>query len=85
VLVAETRGRDVIARAQPNLKATHGAVWGRRVAMRAAGPARTARPGRACSGTGAACRAKQAAIGRGTWKRIIRERLWRRVVIEGAA
>jgi hypothetical protein len=37
VLVAEARPRDVIARAQPNLKATNAAVWGRRAAMRMVG------------------------------------------------
>lgn len=36
-LVAEPRARDVVARAQPNLAATMGAVWGRRLAMRVAG------------------------------------------------
>ena len=37
VLVAEPRTRDEIARAQPNLQATHGAAWGRRVSTRAIG------------------------------------------------
>jgi coenzyme F420 hydrogenase subunit beta len=54
VLVAETRGRDVIAAAQPNLKATHGAVWGRRVAMRAGACAPRATAGRHLFGCGAA-------------------------------
>jgi coenzyme F420 hydrogenase subunit beta len=85
VLVAEARGRDVIAAAQPNLKATNGAVWGRRVAMRAVGLRAPRDRGLALFGMwrGLARREKLQSLA-GTWKRIIRERLWRPVVIEGA-
>ena len=37
VLVAETRSRDIIAAAQPNLLSTNAHVWGRRAAMRLTG------------------------------------------------
>jgi len=85
VLVAEARGRDVIAAAQPNLRATHGAVWGRRVAMRAVGLRAPRDRGLALFGMwrGLSRRAKLQSLA-GTWKRIIRERLWRPVVVEGA-
>ena len=36
-LIAEERGRDIIAKAQPNLAATNAAVWGRRLAMKLIG------------------------------------------------
>lgn len=85
VLLAEARGRDVIAAAQPNLKATHGAVWGRRIAMRAMGLAAPRDRGLALFAMwrGLSLRAKLQSVA-GTWKRVIRERLWRPVVIEGA-
>jgi hypothetical protein len=78
------RPRDVIARAQPNLKATHGAVWGRRAAMRLLGlPAPRDRGQGLCAcGSGLPLAAKLQSVA-GTWKRVIRERLWRRVRIAG--
>ncbi|NKX43584.1 coenzyme F420 hydrogenase [Roseibacterium sp. KMU-115] len=85
VLVAEPRGRDVIAAAQPNLKATHGAVWGRRVAMRAVGlrAPRDRGLGLFAMWCGLPLREKLQSVA-GTWKRVVRERLWRPVVV-GAA
>ncbi|MGP1358415.1 Coenzyme F420 hydrogenase/dehydrogenase, beta subunit C-terminal domain [Roseicyclus sp.] len=82
VLVAERRPRDVIARAQPNLKATHGAVWGRRAAMRMLGlPApRDRGQGLMRLWLGLPLRQKAQSVA-GTWKRVLRERLWRRVRI----
>jgi coenzyme F420 hydrogenase subunit beta len=38
-IVAEPRDRDIISKAQPNLRQAHGAAWGRRLAMRMAGMA----------------------------------------------
>jgi coenzyme F420 hydrogenase subunit beta len=38
-IIAEPRDRDVISKAQPNLRQAHGAAWGRRLAMRMAGMA----------------------------------------------
>jgi len=85
-LTAETRRRDVIARAQPNLRATHGAVWGRRAAMRLLGlPApRDRGQGLLRLWLGLPLRGKMQSVA-GTWKRVIRERLWRRVRIAGLA
>jgi coenzyme F420 hydrogenase subunit beta len=86
VLVADPRPRDIIARAQPNLAATHGAVWGRRLALRLAGlPAPRDRgldlfrlwrrlP----------LRARLSSVA-GTWKRILRERLWQPVRVGGGS
>jgi coenzyme F420 hydrogenase subunit beta len=86
VLVAEARPRDVIAAAQPNLRATHGAVWGRRMAMRLLGlPApRDRGQGLVRLWLGLPFRQKAQSLA-GTWKRVIRERLWRRVKITGLA
>jgi coenzyme F420 hydrogenase subunit beta len=80
VLVAEPRPRDVIARAQPNLAATNGAVWGRRLAMRLAGlPApRDAGQDLFRLWLRLPLRDRVSSLA-GTWKRIVRERLWRPV------
>ncbi|NBZ89180.1 Coenzyme F420 hydrogenase/dehydrogenase, beta subunit C-terminal domain [Stagnihabitans tardus] len=84
VLVARAQPRDVIARAQPNLVATQGAVWGRRLAMRAFG---LAVPEDRGLGLFAAWmqlpwRAKLSSVA-GTVRRILRQRLWRPVVVRG--
>jgi coenzyme F420 hydrogenase subunit beta len=86
VLKAERRSRDVIAAAQPNLKATHAAIWGRRAAMRMVGlPApRDVGQGLFRQWLGLSLRQKVQSVG-GTWKRVFRERLWRHVRIAGAA
>lgn len=86
VLVAEARPRDVIAAAQPNLKATHGAVWGRRMAMRALGlrAPRDRGQGLLRLWLGLPLKEKLQSFA-GTWKRVLRERLWRRVTIRGIA
>ncbi|MEQ9259272.1 MAG: Coenzyme F420 hydrogenase/dehydrogenase, beta subunit C-terminal domain [Roseovarius sp.] len=81
-LVAEPRGRDVIARAQPNLVATNGAVWGRRLAMRALGLAAPRDRGQRLFGLWLRLPAKaklQSVLG--TWKRAWRDRLWRGVTL----
>lgn len=85
-LVAEARSRDVIERAQPNLKATHGAVWGRAVAMRIAGLAAPAAKGQPLFDLWwqLSTRQKLQSV-LGTWKRILRERLWRKVSISEQA
>jgi coenzyme F420 hydrogenase subunit beta len=84
VLVAEPRPRDIIARAQPNLAATHGAVWGRRLALRLAGLAAPRDRGLDLFRLwrGLPLRARLSSIA-GTWKRILRERLWQPVRIGG--
>lgn len=84
-LIAETRARDIIAHAQPNLAATHGAVWGRRLAMRALGlPAPWDRGQKLLHlWLGLSPRQKAQSVF-GTWKRAIRERLWRKVQIAKA-
>lgn len=84
VLVAEARSRDVIARAQPNLSATHGAVWGRRLAMRALGMTAPADRGQQIFKLWLKLSVKQKGQSiLGTWKRVLREKLWRPVVIAG--
>jgi coenzyme F420 hydrogenase subunit beta len=82
VLVAVPEGRDAIARAQPNLVAAHGAVWGRRLAMRFAGMAVPADRGLPLFAAWAALpgRAKLSSVG-GTLRRIWRGRLWRAVTV----
>ncbi|MEM7742791.1 MAG: Coenzyme F420 hydrogenase/dehydrogenase, beta subunit C-terminal domain [Pseudomonadota bacterium] len=80
-LVAEPRGRDVIAQAQPNLMDTRGAVWGRRVAMRICGLAVPRDRGLGtfrvwCEHLSAWQRVQSVA---GTLKRIWRRRLWRTI------
>lgn len=85
-LVAEPRPRDVIARAQPNLSATHGAVWGRRIAMRALGMRTPQDWGQKLFGLwmGLTVRQKARSV-LGTWKRVLRNKLWRDVSISGPA
>jgi len=85
VLVAEPRSRDVIAQAQPNLAATHGAVWGRRLAMRMLGLSAPMDRGRGHVRLwwGLPVRQKMQSV-LGTWKRVLRERLWRAVQVDGA-
>ncbi|MEQ9695967.1 Coenzyme F420 hydrogenase/dehydrogenase, beta subunit C-terminal domain [Shimia sp. SDUM112013] len=81
-LVAIARDRDVIARAQPNLVATGGAIWGRRVAMRALGLAAPQDTGLKLLPLWMTLPAKQKMQSvLGTWKRVLRDRLWRRVRI----
>ena len=82
VLVAELQPVDVIAKAQPNLVAAQGAVWGRRLAMRGFGMAVPADRGLPLlhAWLGLTLRAKLASVA-GTVRRFLRLRLWRRVVI----
>jgi coenzyme F420 hydrogenase subunit beta len=82
VLVAVPEGRDAIARAQPNLVAAQGAVWGRRLAMRFAGMTVPADRGLPLFAAWAALpgRAKLSSVG-GTLRRIWRGRLWRAVTV----
>ncbi len=81
-LIAETRSRDVIERAQPNLSATHGAVWGRRIAMRLSGLQAPVDRGQKLFRLWAKLSYKQKAQSViGTWKRVVREKLWRSVTI----
>jgi coenzyme F420 hydrogenase subunit beta len=82
VLVADARARSVIEEAQPNLRATHGAVWGRLVAMRAVGLPTPKLRGQRLFATWRSLPVKaklQSVLG--TWKRILRERLWTGVSI----
>jgi len=84
VLVASAQPRDVIATAQPNLVAAQGAVWGRRLAMRAFGLAVPADRGLPLFAAWVALplRAKLQSLA-GTARRIVRLRLWRRVTVRG--
>ncbi len=82
VLIAEPRARDVIARAQPNLSATHGAVWGRRLAIRAIGMPVPKDRGQALFKLWLKLPAKQKLQSfLGTWKRVMRDGLWRPVSV----
>lgn len=86
VLVARPEGRDAIARAQPGLKATQGAVWGRRMAMRLAGLPVPADRGLPLFRLWLALTAREKLSSlAGTAKRILRQKLWRPVVIRGQA
>lgn len=82
-LIATEEGRDAIARAQPNLQATQGAVWGRRLAMRAVGLPVPADRGLPLfeSWLGLPIRAKFSSVA-GTLRRIWRGRLWQPAVLE---
>jgi coenzyme F420 hydrogenase subunit beta len=84
VLVATPLARDVIARAQPNLLATQGAVWGRRLAMRLVGMSVPADKGlpllRLWWGLTGKDKLQSVA---GTLKRILRAKLWRPVTVRG--
>lgn len=84
VLVAEVQPVDVIAKAQHNLVAAQGAVWGRRLAMRGFGMAVPADRGLPLlkAWFGLTLRSKLASVA-GTARRILRLRLWRAVVIGG--
>ncbi|OZB19070.1 MAG: hypothetical protein B7X55_04085 [Rhodobacterales bacterium 34-62-10] len=85
VLHATPEGRDAIARAQPNLAATQGAVWGRRLMMRLTGMAVPADRGQPLFRfwLRLPARAKLSSTA-GTLRRILRARLWRPVTIRGA-
>ncbi len=80
VLVATPEGRDAIARAQPGLVQTQGAVWGRRLVMRLMGMPVPADRGQPLLRFWLAlpARDKLSSIA-GTARRIIRARLWRAV------
>jgi coenzyme F420 hydrogenase subunit beta len=82
VLVAQAQPDDVISRAQPNLVAAQGAVWGRRLAMRAMGLAVPADRGLPLFAAWRALpwRARLSSVA-GTVRRIARLRLWRPVTI----
>ncbi len=81
-LIAHRRSRDVIARAQPNLAATHGAVWGRRLAMRFSGLPVPHDVGQSLFWLWWRLPIRQKLSSfLGTWRRIARERLWRPVRI----
>jgi coenzyme F420 hydrogenase subunit beta len=84
--VVEPRARDVIAMAQPNLSATHGAAWGRRIAMRAVGLAAPADRGQSLFRLWRHLPAKQKLQSfLGTWKRVLRDRLWQPVRLSDSA
>ena len=82
-LVATPTTRDVIARAQPNLLASQGAVFGRRLVMRAMGLAVPQERGLALFPLWwrLPVRAKVQSLA-GTAKRILLARLWRPVVVK---
>jgi len=85
-LRAEPGSRDIIDRAQPNLRATHGAVWGRRLAMRAVGlPAPQDKGRKLMRQWRDLGRRERIQSILGTWKRVLRERLWRKVRIAETA
>jgi coenzyme F420 hydrogenase subunit beta len=83
-LIAEARDRDVIGRAQPNLRQAHGAAWGRRVAMQLAGMPVPQDHGAGLFALwrGLPLRDKVQSVA-GAIKRIWRARLWRPVTIRG--
>ena len=85
VLVAVPQPRDVIATAQPNLVSAQGAVWGRRLAMRAFGLPLPADQGMPLlrAWLNLSGRAKLSSVA-GTLRRIARLRLWRPVRIKAA-
>jgi coenzyme F420 hydrogenase subunit beta len=85
VLVATPTARDVIAQAQPNLLASQGAVFGRRLVMRAMGLAVPQEKGLALFPLWwrLPVRQKLQSLA-GTAKRILRTRLWRPVVVTGS-
>jgi len=83
VLVATPEGRDAIAKAQPGLAATQGAVWGRRLAMRMVGMPVPADRGLPLFRfwLGLPLRAKVSSLA-GTLRRIVKARLWQPVVVK---
>lgn len=85
VLVATPASRTAIAHSQPNLLASLGAVWGRRLAMRVMGMAVPQDRGMPLFQFWLALslREKAQSLG-GTMKRIWRQRLWRPVVLKAA-
>lgn len=84
VLVAKPAGRDVIARAQPNLLASQGAVFGRRLVMRAFGLRVPQEKGLALLPLWLRLPLKEKLQSlAGTAKRIVRAKLWRPVVVRG--
>lgn len=85
-LVAESRPREIIARAQPNLQATHGAAWGRRMSLRAIGLAAPDDRGQKTFGLWLRLPLKQKIQSvLGTWKRVLRDGLWRRTEVSEAS
>lgn len=79
-LMADPRRRDVIAHAQPNLAATHGSVFGRRLAMRVVGLPTPHDVGQSLFNLWWRLSVRQKLSSFfGTWRRIARERLWRHV------
>lgn len=81
-LVAQPTDRNVIARAQPNLLTTNSAVWGRRLAMQMMGFQTPKNKSQKLFSFWLNLPAKQKVQSvLGTWKRVIRERLWRGVRI----
>ena len=81
-IIAEPRSRDVIAQAQPNLSATNGAVWGRRIAMRALRLSPPQDRGQRLFGLWLGLPTKQKIQSvLGTWKRVLRDKLWRGVSV----
>jgi coenzyme F420 hydrogenase subunit beta len=84
VLVATPQPQDVIARAQPNLVVAQGAVWGRRLAMRAFFMPVPKDRGLPLFSAWLALpmRARLSSVA-GTARRIWRQRLWRNVVVRG--
>jgi coenzyme F420 hydrogenase subunit beta len=84
VLFATPQQQDVIARAQPNLIAAQGAIWGRLMAMRAFGMAVPKDRGLPLfrSWLKLPARAKLSSLA-GTARRIWRQRLWRDVNARG--
>lgn len=84
VLIATPQTRDVIGRAQPNLVAAQGAIWGRLMTMRAFGLAVPADRGLPLFRAWIALqtRAKVSSIA-GTARRIMRLKLWKPVTVLG--
>lgn len=84
-LIASPAPRGAIAQSQPNLLASLGAVWGRRLTMRVLGmavPQDQGLPLLRCW-LGLSLREKAQSVG-GTVKRIVRQKLWRPVALNGA-
>ncbi|MEY4697212.1 MAG: hypothetical protein RIT14_1640 [Pseudomonadota bacterium] len=81
-IAATPRPRDIIDKAQPNLRATQGALWGRRLAMRLMGLPVPADRGLPLFALWRALTARQKAQSLfGTARRILTQRLWSAVVI----
>ncbi len=85
-LVATPTDRDVIAKAQPNLLASQGAVFGRRLEMRAFGMKVPQERGLSLQPLWLRLPAREKLQSlAGTAKRILRAKLWRPVVVRGQA